>query len=72
MRLELKLCMNNPCPDCGRPLPEHGKECPAQPYPSLQIEDQVESDPRERYEKRRELWDFISGAGIALDGAGKG
>lgn len=54
------------CPDCGSVLPAHQPECPAQEYPSLAIEEQVESDPRERYEKRREMDYFLRGVDSAF------
>ncbi len=53
--------MTEHCKDCGSVLPAHQPECPAQPYPSLQIEEQVESDPRERHQARRELESFVRG-----------
>jgi hypothetical protein len=50
------------CKDCGRPLPSHGPACPAQEYPSLLIEQQIEPQPpTEQYRARREAKAFIKG-----------
>ena len=51
------------CKDCGHVLPAHQPQCPAQPYPSLKIEQQIEPPPtpRERYQAQRELEGFVRG-----------
>lgn len=49
------------CPDCTIIDGKHQPQCPCQPYPSELIENQILSDPRERYQKRREMERFIQG-----------
>lgn len=54
------------CKDCGREV-GHQRECPAQEYPSLLIEQQIESDkqpPIQQYRARREVKAWIQGEKI--------